>query len=144
MNNIQSKIEKEPTKAVVVAGVIIKQDSKFLLVQEKKEKVYGKWNLPAGKVDLGDTIEQTAIKEAKEESGYDVELVNMVGICQEKATDAVKHVYEAKIIGGDLAFPEDEILDAKWFSFDEISEMEEKSKLRDPYVLESIKLFEKK
>ena len=64
-------MEKEVYMAPVVAGVALQRDDKFLLVQEKKPHVLGLWNLPAGKVDMGDTIPQTAIKEAKEESGFE-------------------------------------------------------------------------
>jgi len=130
--------EKKPTFAVVVAGVVIKKEDKYLLVQESQEKCYGKWNPPAGKVDEGDSIEKTAVKEAKEESGFDVELVRKIGIYQEKATDAVKHVFEAKIIGGEISFPEDEILDVKWFSIDEVKAMAEKDELREKFIIDVI------
>lgn len=61
--------------AGVVAGCVIKKDGNYLLVQERQPKVYGKWNLPAGHVDKDETIEQAAVREAKEETGYEVELI---------------------------------------------------------------------
>jgi len=134
-------MEKETVKVNVVAGVVIKRDGKYLLVQEKYEKIYGLWNFPAGRVDVGDTIEETAIKEAKEESGYDVELIRKIDIFQNSANEAVKHAFEAKIIGGELKFPEEELLDAKWFTYEEIIEM--KDKLRGTWILEAINLLEK-
>ncbi len=125
------------TYAVLVGGVVIKKENKYLLVQEKQEIAYGLWNLPAGKVDEGLSIEETAVKEAKEETGYDVKLVRKIGIYQEKAENAVKHVFEAEIIGGKLNFPEDEILDAQWFTFKEITAM--KDKLRNPeYIIPAV------
>lgn len=133
-------MEKEVVKVNVVAGVVIKQDNKYLLVQEKQPKAYGLWNFPAGRVDVGDTIEQTAVKEAKEESGYDVELIRKLGIFQDNATDAVKHAFLSKIIGGELNFPKNEILDAKWFTFEEIKKMEDE--LRGKWVLKAIKMAE--
>lgn len=133
-------MKTEVIKVEVVAGVVIKKDGKYLLLQEKQPKAYGLWNFPAGKVDVGESIEQAAIREAKEESGYDVELIKEIDIFQAKSTDAVKHAFEAKIIGGDLNFPEDEILDIRWFSFDEIKEM--KDKLRDDWILGAITILE--
>lgn len=133
-------MEKEDVKAVVVAGVVIKKDGKYLLVQEKKPKAYGLWNFPSGRIDVGESFEQAAAREAKEESGYDVELIKKIGIFQAVPTDGVKHIFEAKIIGGELKFPEDEILDAKWFTFDEIKQM--KDKLRNRYILETINILE--
>jgi len=131
------------TYAVLVGGVVIKKENKYLLVQEKQKIAYGLWNLPAGKVEKGFTIKKTAVKEAKEETGFDVKLVRKIGIYQEKAENAVKHVFEAKIIGGKLNFPEDEILDAQWFNYKEIIEM--KDKLRNPeYIIPAIEEMERK
>lgn len=136
-------MEKQVIKTDVVAGVVIKQDGKYLLVQENRpetKEVHETWNLPAGRVDVGDTIELTAVKEAKEESGFDVELIRKLDIFQNTATEAVKHVFEAKIIGGELKYPEDEILDAQWHTFDEIKNM--KDKLRNIWVFDAISMVE--
>jgi ADP-ribose pyrophosphatase YjhB (NUDIX family) len=119
----------------------VKQDGKYLLVQEKQPKAYGLWNIPSGRVDVGDTIEQTAVKEAKEETGFDVELIRKFTVFQDRATTPPKHAFEAKIIGGTLQIPEDEILDAGWFTFSEIETM--KDKLRSPWVLEAVQMVEK-
>lgn len=134
-------MEKEVIKVAVVAGVVIKKDGKYLLVQEKQSKVYGLWNFPAGRVDVGDTIEQTAIKEAKEETGYEVELIKKIDIFQESATEPPKHAFEAKIIGGKLKYPKDEILDARWFTFEEIQGM--KDRLRSGWIINAISILEK-
>lgn len=135
-------MEKETVKVNVVAGVVIKRDGKYLLVQEKQPKAYGLWNFPAGRVDTGDTIEETAVKEAKEESGYDVELIGKIDIFQNTAEEACKHAFEAKIISGELEFPGDEILDARWFVYEEILAM--KDKLRSDWILGAINKLEEK
>ncbi len=121
----------------VVAGVVIGQNGKYLLVQEKKEKVRGLWNFPAGHVDEGESIEEAAIKEAKEETGYNVELIRKIDIYQSSISSPVKHAFEARIIGGTLQFPEDEIMDARWFTFEEIAAMEDQ--LRGEWVLDAIR-----
>ena len=124
----------------IVAGVVIYQDGKYLLVQEKQPKAYGLWNFPAGKVDIGNTIEQSAIREAKEEVGFDVELVKKIGVFQDTTSTPAKHAFEAKIIGGELHVPEDEILDAQWLTKSEIETMKEQ--LRDPWILGAINTLE--
>jgi ADP-ribose pyrophosphatase YjhB (NUDIX family) len=131
---------KETIKVEVVAGVVIKQDGKYLLVQEKQPRAYGLWNWPAGKVDVGESIEQAAIRETKEESGYDVRLIKEITIFHAEAADTIKHAFEGKIIGGQLNFPQDEILDAQWFTLDEIKQMADK--LRGGWILESINILE--
>src|SRR6185503_9978336 len=106
----------QPTRADVVAGVAIVRDGKMLLIQEKHPKAYGKWNLPAGKVDAGETIGHAAAREAKEETGYEVALGRQLPIVHEAAERSVLHAFAAHITGGELQLPEDEILDAKWFT----------------------------
>lgn len=135
--------ETKLATAYIVAGVIIKQNGKYLLVQENDPgtQKHGLWNFPAGKVEFGDSIEKTATKEAKEESGFDVELIRKIYINQEDSNSPTKHAFEAKIIGGKLEWPKDEILNAQWFSWQEIQNM--KNKLRNIWVIEAIKIIEK-
>lgn len=128
--------------AIVVSGVLVKKDNKYLLVQEAKEVAKGLWNLPAGRVEKGTSIEENAIKEAKEETGFDVKLIKEIGIFHNDGDNAVKHVFEAKIIAGELKFSKDEIMDARWFTLDEIVKM--KKILRSGWVLGSIELLESK
>lgn len=128
--------------SVLVGAVIIKKDDKYLLVQEKQEIAYGLWNLPAGKVDEGFTVKETAAKEAQEETGYQVKLLRKIGVYQESEKNAVKHVFEAEIISGELNPPADEILAAEWFSYQEILAM--KDKLRDSYIIAAVEEMEKK
>jgi 8-oxo-dGTP diphosphatase len=122
----------------VVAGCVIRRDEKYLLVQEKQPKVYGLWNIPAGHVDKGEAIEAAAVRETKEETGYDVELGEKIGIYQETVESPVRHAFTAKIIGGDLRIQPDEILDAKWFSFEELTRMLKAGKLRVEWIYDAI------
>lgn len=129
----------EPTQSV--ASVVIKREGKYLLVQENQVKAYKKWNLPGGHVDEGETLEAAAVREASEETGYEVGVINQLAVV-DRPKDGVKlHAYSAKILGGELQYPADEILDARWFSYAEILEM--KPDLRDAeYVVAAIKIAE--
>lgn len=123
----------------VVAGVVLFQDDKFLLVQEKQPRAYKLWNWPAGKVDRGESFVQAAIREAKEEVGLDVEIISELGMWQTTPTDAVTHAFVAKIIGGELKYSEDEMLDARWLTIEEMREM--KDQMRGAWVLEAAGLY---
>lgn len=118
----------------IVTGCIIYRDKKYLLVQEKQPKAYGLWNLPAGHVDKGESIETAAIREAKEETGYDVALVERLAIYHEETTAPIKHVFLATIIGGEPTIDEDEILQIKWLSYDEIVSLHAEDKIRASWV----------
>jgi 8-oxo-dGTP pyrophosphatase MutT (NUDIX family) len=128
----------------VIAGVVVKKDGKYLLVQEGgplSRACRGLWNFPAGKVDPGETFEEAAAREAKEESGFDVKIIRKIGIFQATPTEAVKHAFLAEIVGGEIEYPKEEILDARWFTLDEIYGI--KDKLREGWVLNAIEIVEK-
>lgn len=122
----------------IVAGSVIVKDSKYLLVQELKPKVYGLWNLPAGYVDKGETIEHAAVREAKEETGYDVRVLEEVGVYHEKVGTPVLHAFRSEIVGGELKIQAGEILSAAWLTYAEIEELRNTEKLRAPWIWESI------
>jgi ADP-ribose pyrophosphatase YjhB (NUDIX family) len=97
--------------------------------------------LPAGKAEKQYSLEENAAKEAKEETGYDVEILKEIGVFHKENEKSVKHTYLAKIIGGELSVPEDEILDAKWFAFQEIEQMNSEGKIRDSWAWRAIKQY---
>lgn len=132
MNRLEWEASIE--RAAVVSACLIKKDNKYLLVQESQPKAYGLWNLPAGHVDKGEKIRDAAIREAKEETGYEVALIKEVAILHEEATNAVKHIFSANVIGGDISLKPDEILDIKWMTFDEVKSINDSGKIRRPWV----------
>ncbi|MGD8373523.1 MAG: NUDIX domain-containing protein [Candidatus Woesebacteria bacterium] len=133
--NIEAKTPHQTVN--VVAGCLICDDDKYLLVQERKASVHGQWNLPAGRVHEGESLEQAAAREALEETGYVVEVGRQVIVAHYAANEPVLHAYEAKIVGGDLQPSPDDVLDAKWLTLNEIVELHKQGKLRVdwPYVV---------
>ncbi len=141
----QKEWEESIAWSRVVAGCVVQnEDGKYLLVQEKQPKVYGLWNLPAGHVDKGEEIESAAIREVKEETGYDVELGDKIGIYHETVESPVRHAFIANITGGELRIQPDEILDVAWFSFDEITNMKNEGKLRVEWIYDAMSRVEAK
>ena len=132
MNQLEWEASIE--RAAVVAACLIKNGDKYLLVQENEPKIRGLWNLPAGHVNKGEKIRDAAVREVKEETGYDVGLTDEIAIIHEEATNAVKHVFSAVIISGDISFNTDEIKDVKWLNFNEIKIINENNKIRRQWV----------
>lgn len=104
----------------VVASVVIIQNGRILLVQEGHHRVHGKWSLPGGHVEQGETIEESAIREAKEEAGYDIELETALPILHSSVEAPVMHPFTAKIVGGEPTPQVDDILAVQWFSVDKV------------------------
>lgn len=141
MNMSQSEWEASIQRVGVVVGSLVKRDEKYLLVKEDPDgrEVY---NLPAGHVDKDEQLEVAAVREAKEETGYDVRLIEQIALYHESAPQSVKHVYLAEIIGGEEKAQEGEILEVVWCSFEEVSILEKAGKMRAPWVFDVISKFE--
>src|SRR3989344_4817897 len=63
---------------VSVVAVYLEKDGKVLMVQEKGQ-AWGLWSIPIGHVDGGETLEDAAIREIKEETGYYIEITSSLG-----------------------------------------------------------------
>lgn len=125
----------------VVAGVVLRKGDTFLLVQEKNPKCYGQWNWPAGKVDVGSTIEETAVREVAEETGYEITLTRKLDIFAQESNPYVPmHLFLGEIISGELHIAEDELLDARWCTLAEMESLQ----LRDPWVLVGARMAEER
>lgn len=111
----------------IIVGGVLEKDGKYLLVQEAKKKCYGKWNLPAGHLDPNETILEAAKREVKEESGLDVELTGICEIGNRKLKDDVfvTVVFTTNILNDSIKFDPEEILDVKWFFYEELLSMKE-------------------
>lgn len=96
------------------ANVAIIKDGRVLLTKREDFEV---WCLPGGLSDTGESLAQTAIREAKEETGYDVRLVRLVGVYSRVGgyTDLHGALFAAEITGGDLSPQVDEVIDTDWF-----------------------------
>ncbi len=93
------------TPKVDVRAVVFKEN-KILMVREDSD---GDWSLPGGWGDIGLTPSEVAIKEVKEESGFDVKAEKLVAVIDKKChphPPSLYHVYkifiQCEIIGGQL------------------------------------------
>ena len=82
-------------------------------------------------------VEDAAVREAREEVGYDVALVRKLGVV-ERPYECTKeiHVFLGEIAGGDLKINDGEILQAKWFTLEELSGVRDKAV--GPWIYETI------
>jgi len=118
---------------IIIVGGIIEKDGKFLLVQEAQEKCRGKWNIPAGHLDPNETIFEGAKREVFEECGCNVELTGVLQIGNKVlANDTwISVIFATKLINDNIKFDKNEILDVKWFTFEEILSMKKELRAYD-------------
>lgn len=67
-----------PEQPMVGVGAIILRDDLVLLVQRGTEPSYGKWSLPGGLVELGESLHEAVLREVKEEVGLEVQVRDLV------------------------------------------------------------------
>ena len=104
-------------------GCIIVVNNQVLLVKHNG----GHWGFPKGHVEKNETEEQTAIREVKEETNLDVEIINNKRYVEEYITNKGRETevvyFIAKKIGGEIKKQEEEIQEIKWFNIEEAIEM---------------------
>jgi len=109
-----------------VVGVYVLKDGKLLMVQEAREDIKGMWNFPAGKLELGENVFDAAVREAKEETGYDVRLTGFLGIqnCvgSEKEPHRLHIGFAAEIIRGGQIDPR-EIMSVQFIDAEKVLQM---------------------
>lgn len=125
-------------KHTIVCGSIIEKNNKIAFVQESKESVYGKWNLPAGRLEPNESCIDGAKRESKEELELDVEPEYIVGIYineGEKSDISLIIIVKSSLKNNSKLKPDkNHVLDGKWIPIDEIN----KHDLRSEYIQHAI------
>lgn len=109
-----------PTPAVAV--ILFNNDGEILLVKRKYEPRRNYWALPAGFLEYDETVEETAIREIKEETNLDIKLNGLFGVYSafdDPRVQVLLVVYRGEIIDGDLK-PGDDAEEVSYFSFNNL------------------------
>ena len=104
-------------------NIAIIRNGRILLTKREDFEV---WCLPGGAVDQGESVAQAAIREAREETGLEVELTRLVGVYSRprwhyEGNHAI--VVAARPVGGSLCLQAGEVLEASYFSREELPEV---------------------
>ena len=116
-----------PNRPVVAVGVAVCREGRVLIVRRGRPPGVGVWTVPGGGVDLGERMEEAAIREVREECGVEVEVGEVVGILDHIVRDEDGRIrfhyaivdFGAEYVSGILS-PNEELLDATWVTPDQL------------------------
>ncbi|MEN1785887.1 MAG: NUDIX hydrolase [Bacteroidota bacterium] len=117
-----------PTPKVDVRAFVLNTEGHLLMA---REQIDGKWTIPGGWTDIGNTPKEVVIKEIKEETGLDARVMRLLAVydkrCHPHPHEAhyiYKMVFYCQVMEGTLQ-PGFDILDAAWFPLDQLPELSE-------------------
>lgn len=117
-----------PTPKVDVRGFVLNEKDEILMA---KEGVDGKWTIPGGWADIGNTPSEIAVKEIEEETGIKTEVVRFLGVYDKQVHPhppepyyIYKLIFLCRITGGKLKAGFD-MLGADFFPLDGLPELSE-------------------
>ena len=123
--------------AIAIVSTVILKDDKILMIKEGGKDNFGLWNIPSGGIEQGENIVEAAIREAKEETGLEVEnpaLIDVVSNVDYDETGKVKYDYviidylvHVKAGTADAASDAAEL---RWVPFDEVEKYDLTSSFR--------------
>ena len=117
-----------PDQPIVGVGAVIICEDKILLEKRKNEPSMGKWTIPGGLVELGESLESAVVREAREETSLEVANPRLLDVVDNVDLDEcgkvkyhfviVDYLVKAKCVGALKAASDAE--DLKWVPFDEV------------------------
>lgn len=117
-----------PTPKVDVRGFVLNEHNKILMA---RESIDGKWTIPGGWADVGNTPKEVVIKEIKEETGMNAEVVRLLAIYDKQRHShppepyyVYKLIFFCRAIGGQLT-PGFDMQGADWFALNNLPPLSE-------------------
>jgi ADP-ribose pyrophosphatase YjhB (NUDIX family) len=108
--NVNATIDREfPSAPLVGVGAVIVQNARVLLVRRGTEPLKGHWTLPGGMLELGEALTAGTVREVREETGLDVEPIELIELLDRvhREGERVRYHYViadylCRVTGGEL------------------------------------------
>lgn len=129
--------DNSPPRPQLAVSAAIFRGPEVLLVRRAHAPAKGRYSLPGGRVEFGESLAQALIREVAEETGLSIEIVAIAGwreILPDVAADQSGHFvilpFAARWRSGDVVL-NDELDDARWLTPDQIGELDTTDGLQD-------------
>ncbi len=76
-----------PNRPLIGVGVVVFKGDRVLLIRRGKPPRAGLWSLPGGRQRLGERVRETAVREAREECGLEVEVTALLDVLDSMTRD---------------------------------------------------------
>jgi ADP-ribose pyrophosphatase YjhB (NUDIX family) len=126
---MSSSKQDECENPIPTVDTIIDDNSKVLFIKRNKEPFIGKMVFPGGFMKKGETAEDAAKREVKEETSLDIELDNILGVYSDPNRDPRGHIMSTVFIGTLIPnsnikepVPGDGVASTKWISLDDFDQ----------------------
>jgi ADP-ribose pyrophosphatase YjhB (NUDIX family) len=105
----------KPAAGTVIERLNAAGEPEVLLLRRAVQPGLGAWDLPAGYLEPDESVEEAACRETAEEAGFEVQLVELIGIYTSRPGNAVSAVFLARPVeAGASVDPDDESSDHAW------------------------------
>jgi len=106
-------------------SVVIKKDDKYLMIQQAKPRPFQlKWMAISGAMQGNETKEEAAVREVKEETGLEIELLREIATLKSDWKTEKTHFFIANWKNGKVKPDPREINSCGWFTYEEILKLE--------------------
>ncbi len=119
-----------PERPVAAVGAVIHRNGEVLLVKRGVEPSIGRWSIPGGAIELGETPKEALVREVREETGLEVEpefLVDVYNTVIEASGGIRYHYiiidYLCRHVSGSLRAGSD-VEEARWVALSSLDEFE--------------------
>lgn len=137
-NRLKEGASIYPQSPRVAVGAFVFKDDRILLVQRGQSPAKGLWAIPGGSMELGETLQEAAEREIREETGLVIrarEPVFTFDVIERDDTGRIRYHYVivdvlAEYVSGTLQ-PGDDARDARWVSAQEMGRLEMSRRTRE-------------
>ncbi len=126
VDGLRQHIGHAPVIMTCAACAVLDDSGRVLL--QRRGDVHRPWGLPGGAMELGETLQETAVRETREETGLDVRPDELLGVytgplhtySNGDVVQAVVVVLLATQVGGRLSIDGAETVDLEWFNVEDL------------------------